>query len=187
MKYMMYRKSNNPVLYFKPTNKDHHRFSQALKTAIAAQQGVAKEPLFLCLGTDRLTGDCLGPLVGHKLNKTIGNRACIFGTLEYPVHALNLHDTLAKIRLSFSNPYVIVVDASLGLPSHIGNITLSTHPLFPGEGIHKKLPSVGDLSITGIVNSCHGNPTRLLQNTRLHLVNQLADFICTGLINNFLF
>ena len=29
--------------------------------------------IFLCIGTDRLTGDCFGPLVGDKLKSNINN------------------------------------------------------------------------------------------------------------------
>ena len=150
-----------------------------------SEQSREVTPVFLCIGTDRMTGDCLGPLVGYKLCQHSKDKSCIFGTLEQPVHALNLTYALTRIRLRFTDPFVIVVDAALGLPGHIGNITLSSGSLLPGEGMNKTLPAVGDISITGIVNSCHGNASLLLQNTRLHLVNQMADFICAGLASCF--
>lgn len=184
MKNMLYKKNISSALYFERHIKDYFRFCDTLKHHFSTQEKCI-QPVFLCIGTDRITGDCLGPLVGEKLQKYYPDSTSIFGTLEHPVHALNLQYIITKIRLQFADPYIIVTDAALGLPGHIGNITLSTGAILPGEGLHKNLPPIGDLSITGIVNSCHGNADLLLQNTRLHLVNQLADFISSGLISCF--
>jgi hypothetical protein len=38
-----------------------------------------REPVYVCIGTDRATGDCLGPLVGSRL-KSLVPFAQIFGT-----------------------------------------------------------------------------------------------------------
>ena len=46
------------------------------------------EILFLCIGTDRSTGDSLGPLVGHSLSRFTLPHARVYGTLDRPVHAL---------------------------------------------------------------------------------------------------
>ena len=50
-------------------------------------------PLILvCIGTDRSTGDALGPLVGTKLEQIDIQNLQVFGTLDEPVHALNLEE-----------------------------------------------------------------------------------------------
>lgn len=46
--------------------------------------------VFLCIGTDRSTGDSLGPLIGYKLRQMRLPKTTVFGTLERPVHAMNL-------------------------------------------------------------------------------------------------
>ncbi len=136
-------------------------------------------PVILCIGTDRATGDCLGPLVGSEL-KNYHHRYEVLGDLKSPVHALNLKSTMDSIYQNVNNPFVIAVDASLGHPKHIGRITLSNCPIAPGKGVYKKLPSVGDISITGIVNIAGQNPS-LLQSTRLYIVMQLAKCISNAL------
>ncbi|NSJ87437.1 DUF1256 domain-containing protein [Blautia hansenii] len=51
------------------------------------------ELVILCIGSDRITGDSLGPLVGHSLSRFSLPHARVYGTLDRPVHALNLsHD-----------------------------------------------------------------------------------------------
>ncbi len=138
-----------------------------------------RTPVILCIGTDRATGDCLGPLVGEQMNN-FNNRYQVYGTLESPVHALNIRDAINHINNYIPNPFVIAVDASLGSSSHIGYITVSNCPISPGKGVNKKLPAIGDISITGIVNVSGQNPS-LLHSTRLYTVMQLADYISEAL------
>ncbi len=48
------------------------------------------EIVFLCIGSDRVTGDCLGPYIGHLLTPHETGHIFVYGTLSSPVHALNL-------------------------------------------------------------------------------------------------
>ena len=54
------------------------------------------QPLVIvCIGTDRATGDCLGPLVGQALLPS--PQYSVFGTLKEPIHAKNLNQTFKEI------------------------------------------------------------------------------------------
>lgn len=141
------------------------------------------DPLILiCIGSDRSTGDSLGPMIGYKLKKNKCPGIDIYGTLQNPVHALNLESTLTYIEDSYENPFIIAVDASLGSKEHVGFATIGPGPLKPGQGVQKKLPNVGNLCITGIVN-CQGVlDSLLLQSTRLSTVMALADCISLGIL-----
>ena len=94
----------------------------------------------------------------------------IYGTLEAPVHALNLEKTLEHIQNTYAVPYVVAIDASLGIAEHVGYVTYAPAPLIPGIGVQKKLPQVGDSSITGIVNRSGLNSHTTLQTTHLSVV-----------------
>ncbi|MCX7773123.1 MAG: spore protease YyaC, partial [Clostridia bacterium] len=50
----------------------------------------------MCIGTDRSTGDSLGPLVGDMLTKWKLPGVQVYGTLDNPVHARNLEEVLIK-------------------------------------------------------------------------------------------
>ena len=146
--------------------------------------------VILCIGTDRSTGDSLGPIVGYKLlnriisdsRKITENGITVYGTLDSPVHAINLEHVLSDIERRHDKPFCIAVDASLGTKNHIGYVTVGTGPLRPGLGVNKQLPDVGDLHITGIVNVSGSNDPMLLQTTRLSTVMNLADAIADGLL-----
>ncbi len=135
-------------------------------------------PIIMCIGTDRSTGDSLGPLTGWQLTNLLKHQGLpIYGTLENPVHAVNLAETLDKLRLQECNSPIIAVDACLGRVSPVGSIIAQREPLQPGIGINKNLPAVGDISISGIVNVGGYMEFQVLQNTRLNLVFKMSRII----------
>lgn len=170
-------------LYYYNTNDRFsvYDFSRTLYDMLEKNIYDNRPIVLLCIGSDRATGDSLGPIVGYKLEKLKHKNITLYGTLEKPIHAKNLKETILSIRQSFYNPFVIAIDASLGRAKHIGYITLGEGPLFPGAGVDKDLPPVGDISITGIVNNSCSIDHLLLQTTRLNIVMDLADFICSGM------
>lgn len=140
-----------------------------------------RDVVLLCIGTDRCTGDALGPLIGSQLSGLGLRAAHIYGTLEKPVHATNLEETLVRIRDGHRDPLIIAVDACLGRLDSVGNVMIGAGPLKPGAGVNKQLPAVGDVYITGIVNVGGFMDYFVLQNTRLYLITRLAKVIADGL------
>lgn len=138
-----------------------------------------KEIVLLCIGTDRSTGDSLGPLTGYKMKKSFKRfeHVHVYGTLDDPVHAKNLKDTIDMVYSYHESPFIIAIDACLGKVDRVGYITVSNGPLRPGAGVKKSLPSVGDIHITGIVNLGGFMEYIVLQNTRLSLVMNMAETI----------
>ena len=137
--------------------------------------------IFLCIGTDRSTGDSLGPLIGHKLRRRRLKRAAVIGTLEKPVHAMNLDLYARYIRMHYPDYVVVAIDASVGSPDHVGFATLGRGALQPGLGVSKDLEPVGDISITGIVGGCGSRDPVMLQSVRLSMVMKMADCICESI------
>ena len=107
--------------------------------------------VILCIGTDRSTGDSLGPLTGSKL-RSFNPYPHIYGTLDDPIHASNLHDNIQSIQTNFSHPFIIAVDACLGRLESVGCVSLGRGSLKPGAAVKKDLPAVGDAYVSGIVN-----------------------------------
>lgn len=127
----------------------------------------------VCIGTDRSTGDSFGPLTGHMLSRLSLIDFNLYGTLEKPVHALSLPDVMNEIDTDKS--LVIAVDAGMGDVDMIGSIGIGAEPVKPGSGLGKTLPSVGDISITGIVAMGGFAPFLMLQNAPLGMVYCMAE------------
>lgn len=140
-----------------------------------------RELVVLSIGTDRSTGDALGPLVGTHLRQWNPPGLRIYGTLDEPVHAMNLKETIEQIRLAHPRAFILSVDACLGQYKHIGLISLQEGSLRPGAGVNKSLPEVGDLSFTCVVNAGGFMEYFVLQNTRLAHVMKMAQVMASSI------
>ncbi|MYL54251.1 spore protease YyaC [Pontibacillus yanchengensis] len=144
--------------------------TQTLKEWVPANRDI----VIVCIGTDRSTGDSFGPLIGTLLEEKRLQNIYVYGTLDEPVHAVNLAEKLEHIQQTHRHPYIIGVDACLGKVSSVGNIILGQGPVKPGAAVKKQLPDVGEIHLTGVVNVSGFMEYFVLQNTRLHLVMQMA-------------
>ena len=131
---------------------------------------------FVCIGTDRSTGDSLGPMVGTMLKQRgVKN---VIGTLHEPCHAMNMEERLSIIP---EDAFVVAIDACLGSTGSIGKVRVKPEPLRPGAGVNKTLPTVGNACIHGIVNVGGFMEYFVLQNTRLSLIMDMAEEIAAGI------
>jgi putative sporulation protein YyaC len=152
--------------------------SLGVERALARLGAPARDVVFACIGTDRSTGDALGPLVGQRLLRLGFPAASVIGTLEEPLHALNLRDRLAPVMERPDRPLVVAVDAALGPSTGVGTVHLRASGLLPGQGVGKDLPQVGEMSVTATVNIQAGAmDVQILQSTRLFVVQELAEMI----------
>jgi putative sporulation protein YyaC len=127
----------------------------------------------VCIGTDRSTGDSFGPLTGHMLSRLSLIDFSLYGSLESPVHALSLPEVMSGIDIE--NTLVVAVDAGMGDANMVGSIGIGYDPVRPGSGLGKTLPSVGDISVTGIVAMGGLAPFIMLQNAPLGMVYCMAE------------
>jgi putative sporulation protein YyaC len=141
----------------------------------------ARPIVFVCIGTDRSTGDSLGPLIGTLLEEKDISPFHVYGTLDDPIHAVNMEEKLIQIKQKHFNPFVIGIDACLGRLKSVGSIQVGNGPVKPGAGVNKDLPEVGNIHITGIVNVSGFMEFFVLQNTRLNLVLRMAKTIAGGI------
>ena len=156
------------------TDELYHLISKGLRSGY-------KSINFVCIGTDRSTGDSLGPLVGYKINSLKYANVYVHGNLDNPVHAKNLDEVMKAISEKHTKPFIIAIDACLGKMDHVGYITIGEGSIKPGSGVNKELTPVGDMFVTGIVNFGGFMDFLVLQNTRLNLVMRMADLVSAGI------
>lgn len=148
-----------------------------------AQTGrrLPSDPIVLCIGSDRFIGDALGPLVGTLLVERRPTAYSIRGDLSNTVHAGNLQQVIEEFHTHRADAFVLAVDASLGRPDSVGTICVAPGSLQPGAGVNKRLPAVGHMQITGVVNVGGFMEYFVLQNTRLGFVMRMARLLAEGI------
>lgn len=143
---------------------------------------IPREYVIVCIGTDRSTGDSLGPLTGTFLHDHKPRHLSVYGTIHDPVHATNLDTYIELINKQHRNPYIIAVDACLGKSTSVGNIIIGKGALKPGAALNKSLPQIGDIHLTGVVNVSGFMEFSILQNTRLSVVVDMAKQVANLLM-----
>lgn len=142
---------------------------------------IDENTVVVCIGTDRAIGDALGPLVGTML-KNSDFKYPVYGTLDNPIHALNIYESIEQIKSIHPKGTFLAIDACLGSKSNIGNIQIRKGPILPGKGVGKKLPQIGNYSIVGIVDKVDENNRFSFNNVRLSFILELAETIALSLL-----
>ncbi|MBP2650692.1 MAG: putative sporulation protein YyaC [Firmicutes bacterium] len=157
------------------------KLTEHLLRLMDQEKGINSRPLvFLCIGSDRYTGDALGPLVGSYLaEQGVKN---IYGCLDSPVHAGNLVDTARTIFNNHDHPVLVAVDACLGKIGEVGNIEAWTGGIEAGIAVGNRLPSVGDIAIIGVVNAGGQLGYLDLHSTPLSIVVKLSKVISLAIL-----
>lgn len=140
--------------------------------------------IIVCIGTDKFIGDCLGPLVGTFLEEK-NFPLPVYGTIESPIHALNLKDRMDEIYKLHPDANIIGIDACLGDDSSIGDIHVRNTPIYPGKGVGKILPEVGKSSIVGIVGSLDDSVPFTSKSIRLHFIMEMAQIISLSILYSY--
>ncbi|AGX41546.1 spore protease YyaC [Clostridium saccharobutylicum] len=149
--------------------------------ALKIKNYISQDTIIVCIGTDKCIGDCLGPLVGSLLTENFFPLP-VYGTLSYPIHALNIDERLNEIYSKHPNASIIGVDACLGNEDDIGKIRIRDYAIHPGKGVGKELPEVGIASVIGIVDSSDNSEFFFSRSIRLSFIMNMAKTITRLLI-----
>lgn len=166
-------------MYLAKINYKKENVVQAL--SLILKDIIDENTVVVCIGTDRAIGDALGPLVGTML-KNSDFKYPVYGTLDNPIHALNIYESIEYIKNTHSNGNFLAIDACLGSKNSIGNIQIRKGPILPGKGVGKKLPQIGNYSIVGIVDKIDENNKFSFNNVRLSFILELAETIALSLL-----
>ena len=166
-------------MYLAKINYKKENVVQVLSSII--KDVIDENTVIVCIGTDRAIGDALGPLVGTML-KNSDFKYPVYGTLDNPIHALNIYESIEHIKKSHPKGNFLAIDACLGSKTSIGNIQIREGPILPGKGVGKKLPQIGHYSIVGIVDKIDENNRFSFNRIRLSFILELAEIISLSLL-----
>ncbi|KXZ39051.1 putative sporulation protein YyaC [Alkalithermobacter thermoalcaliphilus JW-YL-7 = DSM 7308] len=147
----------------------------------ALKEIINNKTVIVCIGTDRCIGDSLGPIVGTML-KNSDYKYPVYGTLESPIHALNIYEALSEIKKKHPDGLFLALDACLGDKENIGTIQIRKGPILPGKGVGKTLPQTGDFSIVAIVDQIDEDIKFTFNNIRLNFIVEMSEIIATSII-----
>ena len=137
-------------------------------------------PLFLCVGTDKVISDSLAPIVAELLKHKYKIKDKVVGDLIYNINSKNLEITVKEIKKKYQHNTIFLIDSTLGNIEDLGDVILKKEGSIAG-GLNGHKEKIGDYSILGI-SSCYGATNKILLNgTRLSLVFKMANFIADAI------
>ena len=166
-------------------NTEYNKLESINELASELAKIIDENTIFVCVGTDRIIGDSLGPIVGSLLQDRIPNK--VYGTVENPVHALNVNEIGKTIKEKHEGTTIVAIDACIGITIPKGSIRLRNTPVKPGKGACKELDEIGDYSIAGIVyEKLPGDTARIINEqlgyVRLDFISKMAKVIVEGIV-----
>ena len=100
--------------------------------------------IFICVGSNKIIGDSLGPMVGNKLKTKLNTKVNVWGTLENPVNYMNIEKTWKNIKDKYKNPCIISIDSAMGKNADVGKILVNWGGIFLGEAIKNGIYCAGN-------------------------------------------
>ena len=153
---------------------------------------ITPDTAFVCIGARKhiCTLDSVGPRVGDKLfNAGI---PYVYGTNAEPYNGLTYQEMNKKLAQILSlNTKIIAIDISSTTKEHkIGKVELTQGSIFPGSGVGKNMPPVGDYAIRAFImraNERHFLSDYVLKNSieygaKLSLVYEMTNLISGAII-----
>ncbi len=134
-------------------------------------------PVILCIGSNQVIGDTLGPLVGDLLREKYNTPAFVYGGLKAPVNGINFSHYYDHLKHAHPLSLVIAIDACVGDKKDVGKIKYSAKGLKAGEALKKNLPRVGDIGVLGVVAERSSNNLLALMNCSYREIANMSEKI----------
>ena len=110
-----------------------------------------EKTVVICIGSDRVAGDMLGPLVGSSLREEYKLPCPVYGAVGESVNGINLEEYVAMVKRRHVGWTIIAVDAALGREEDVGRIRLKRGGVKAGGALERKGEKIGDIGIVGVV------------------------------------
>jgi len=133
--------------------------------------------VIVCVGTDKICGDSLGPMVGNLLRHRYRVPCPVYGVEGRTVNGANLERYRAFLAAHYAGVPVIAVDAALGESTEVGHVRYRLGGVQAGGALGRHDATVGHLAVLGVVGEKGKDALSTLLEVPFALVERLADRI----------
>lgn len=142
--------------------------------------------IFLCIGTSKIIGDAIGPMVGSNIKSLENEYVHIYGTVENNLNFNNAKKIIEDINSNYINPCIITIDAALSNNNNSGDIVLGKGFMKIGKALEKSLCFYSDINIKCVVGKYSYNKNRnfdILQKVRMEEITRISNILSNGIRN----
>lgn len=169
---------------------EYNRFKNKLKQQLE-KFDIEKDfsdTVFLCIGTNKLIGDMIGPMVGERLRGELGkynNKIGIYGNMYETFNLKNANKIIKNIKEKHPKPFIITIDTALSKENITNKIVVTNGNIEIGKAIGKGMEIDSHINIKGIVgiyNDVLKKNIETLKNVRIESVVYISTIITKGII-----
>ena len=159
-------------------------FSNKLKNKIIELNKEYSNIIILCIGTNKVLGDSIGPVVGSFIKKYENEYIKIYGTIEKNIDFLNTKNIIEEIYDKYINPYIITIDAALSKKNNVGEIIVSKGYIKIGKALEKNICFYSNINIKCVVGkyeNINKNNFKILNDIDEYKINNMRDIVVYGI------
>ena len=169
-------------------HKKQLEFERTLKSRIIklCRNEEISNIIFLCIGTNKIIGDAIGPIVGSKIKHLENSYIRIYGTVENNLNFNNAKTIIKDVYNNYDKSCIITIDAAMSNNANLGDIFFSSGIIKIGKALEKKLSFYSDINIKYVVGESLFNKNRnleVLKNVEKEKINEDALFMSKGIEN----
>ena len=124
--------------------------------------------IFLCVGSNKIIGDSVGPLVGQMLNNTLKEeknekKIKVYGNMKDTLNYKNASKVLEEILNQYEKPFMITIDSALGNEKMIERIVVNAGTIQIGNSLGPGIRYDSHINIKGVVGKYKNSPNENLK------------------------
>ncbi len=167
----------------------YNKFVKKLENNIKKLDNSFSHIILLCIGTDTLIGDAIGPIIGSNLKNLENEYIKVYGSIGNNLDFSNAKNTVEELYKKYNNPFIITIDAALSKEKKIGEIHISNGYIKIGNALEKSICFYSNVNIKCVV----GKYNKLDKNDNISVLNNalkedvynMAEIVSKGIKNIF--
>lgn len=141
--------------------------------------------VILCIGTNKLIGDSIGPVVGQKLKKeNIQEKVYIYGDMKETINFKNAKQVIENIFKIYEKPFIITIDSALGTQTMVSKIVVSKGIIRIGKSLGRSICYPSHITIKGVVGEYRNTIQEnlyTLKTVKQEIVDELSNKMAKGI------
>ena len=140
--------------------------------------------IFLCIGTSKIIGDAIGPIIGTKLKSSENKYMHIYGTFENNLNFNNAKNIIEDINRNYKKPCIVSIDAALSNKNKLGDIVIESGYIKLGKALGKCLMFYSHINIKCVVGNYSDNKEKnlnILKNISIEKAFEISNIVSDGI------
>lgn len=142
--------------------------------------------VFLCVGTNKIIGDAIGPIIGDKLKCIENDFTKVYGTTQNTLNFSNAQEIIEKIYKEQKKPFLVTIDAALGNKKEVGTIFIGNGLIKLGNALEKNICFYSNVNIKCVVGNYFLNKKQNieeLRNADFNNILTMSKIVSNGIVN----